>query len=211
MEKNRFYVYGHYTLDTNELFYIGEGTKKRINDKCNRNRHWNFKVKKHGFRSEIFFYDLSKTEAQKLEKELIEKYKNELVNICPGAIFESHWILHVKKEEHPMFGRKSPKTSERMKKWNKEHSGEKSPVFGLKRPDLAERNKKIKRCRPVICIQTNQIFNSLKEAVNFYHLSGANIWKSIKYGHKAAGYNWRYWDGKLPSVTSGAVPFIQVK
>lgn len=29
MKENRFYVYEHYTLDTNELFYIGEGIKKR--------------------------------------------------------------------------------------------------------------------------------------------------------------------------------------
>lgn len=211
MIENRFCVYGHFTLDTNELFYVGEGTKRRVNDKSNRNRWWNLKVKKHGFRSEIFFNELSKLEAQKKEKELIEKFRANLVNICPGSIFESHWILHIKKEDHPMFGKKLPKVSERIKKWNSEHSGDKSPTWKLKRPDLVLRNKMIqskKNQRSVICLNNGKIFNSIKEAVKFYNLSGANIWKAINYGHKAAGFNWAYYD---PTMTNGVTPFIQVK
>ena len=211
MKENRFYVYGHYTLDTNELFYIGEGIKKRINDRCNRNRHWNFKVNKHGFKSEIFYSDLTKEKAQEFEKELIEKLRDKLVNIGPGSIFESHWVLHIPKEMHPMFGKKSPNASKRMKIWNSEHTGENSPTWGKKRPDLSERNRTFKKSRSVRCIETGKIFSSLKEAISFHNLSGANIWKAIKKGHKAGGYHWEYADGKLPTVTSGATPFIQLK
>lgn len=69
MKDNRFFVYGHYTLDTDKLFYIGEGTKRRINDRSNRNRYWNFKVKKHGFTSKVFHSNLTKEDAQKIEME----------------------------------------------------------------------------------------------------------------------------------------------
>lgn len=51
----------------------------------------------------------------------------------------------------------------------------------------------------------------LKEAREFVGLSNASIWKAIKYERKSGGYHWAYWDGKMPQVTSGATPFIQVK
>lgn len=196
MNENRFFVYGHYTKDTNELFYIGEGTKKRVNDPFNRNKWWEHKVDKHGgFRSEIFYENLTKENAQKIEEHLIYELRDSLVNICPGAIFKSHWILHVPKENHPMFGRKSPNASIRITAWNKEHSGEKSPTWGKKRPDLILRNRnvqKFKNSRSVRCVETGEIFSSLKAAVQHYKLAGANIWKAINYGHKAAGYHWEY-------------------
>lgn len=214
MKENRFFVYAHYTLDTNDMFYIGEGTKKRVSDKSNRNQWWNRKVAKHGFVSRILHSNLSKKDAQEMEKILIEQHRESLVNICPGPIFESHWILHVSKEQHPMFGRKSPNASKRMKEWNSIHCGENSPTWGKKRPDLAIRNKEelcIQNMRSVVCIETGKVFSSLKEAREFVGLSNASIWKAIKYERKSGGYHWSYWDGKLPTVTSGATPFIQVK
>tara|TARA_R110002126_G_scaffold172712_1_gene321496 strand:- start:1155 stop:1646 length:492 start_codon:yes stop_codon:yes gene_type:complete len=43
-----YYVYGHYTKDSGELFYIGVGTGHRLNHK-GRNRYWKNIVAKHGY------------------------------------------------------------------------------------------------------------------------------------------------------------------
>lgn len=50
--RNR-YVYGHYTLDTNELFYIGVGVGYRAWSLFGRNDLWKNIEKKHGRRVEI--------------------------------------------------------------------------------------------------------------------------------------------------------------
>ena len=47
-----WYIYGHFTEDTNELFYIGVGTGRRAWSK-NRNQYWNRIVEKHGYSIEI--------------------------------------------------------------------------------------------------------------------------------------------------------------
>lgn len=171
-----FVVYAHYTLDTNELFYIGEGSLKRSNSTSHRNRWWNFKVKKHGFRVRILYSNLTKIQAENIETRLIRNLKkrnSKIVNICVGPMFKNHWILNVPKEQHPMFGKKSPNASKRMSEWNKTHLGINSPVYGLKRPDLIERNKAgefHRHTKKIMCIETQQIFNSIKEANDFLSL-----------------------------------------
>lgn len=46
------YVYAHYTSDTNELFYIGKGSKNRAWS-TKRNKYWKRIVKKHGLNVQI--------------------------------------------------------------------------------------------------------------------------------------------------------------
>lgn len=174
--KTNFVVYAHYTLDTNELFYIGEGTLKRSKSTSSRNRWWNFKVKKHGFKVKILYSNLTKNQAENIETRLIRNLKkrgSKIVNICVGPMYKNHWILNIPKELHPMYGKKSPNASKRMTEWNKNHSGINSPVYGLKRPDLSERNKNGSFKRHTVkikCVETQQIFSSIKEANSFYNL-----------------------------------------
>lgn len=80
------YVYGHYTLDTNQLFYVGIGTRRDANSDSNiyqrayvcaksmRNKYWLGKFKKHGRRVEILFDNLTEKEAKEKEIELIAQY-----------------------------------------------------------------------------------------------------------------------------------------
>lgn len=68
---NIYYVYGHYRKDTNTLFYVGKGSKKRINSHQNRNQHWKNIVNKAGFYTFIFCQDISEDEAYILEKCII--------------------------------------------------------------------------------------------------------------------------------------------
>lgn len=203
MIKNNFVVYAHYTPDTNELFYIGEGRPTRAKQKSSRNRYWNFKVQKHGsFVVRILKSNLSKSEAQSFEKHLIHFFSKvndvNLVNFCIGPMFDSHWLLSADKTNHPMYGKKRPDVSIRISEWNRNHSGKDSPTYGLKRPDLIERNKKsiFKRfTKKVVCIETGVVYNSLKE-VNELFLAKSNSTTLVKHlkGHrkKAFGHTWKY-------------------
>lgn len=207
---NNFVVYKHYTIDTNELFYIGEGRPKRPFDRSNRNRYWNYKILKHGndFKVVIVKDNLTKVEAEELETKLIIKHKangDNIVNFCVGPMFKSHWILNAPKECRPMFGKKNPKASARIKKWNSLHSGALSPVYGMKRPDLSIRNKypmlHRKNTVEILCVELNRLFNSITDAKKFIHsttqLKNININRALETGSVAGGYHWKRTGRKL--------------
>ena len=83
-----YYLYYHYTLDTNELFYIGKGTGNRAWSCRRRNKWWNNKVTKHGFRVEIVQDHISEQEAIMLEIDMIalnRKIGKNLVNLTNGG------------------------------------------------------------------------------------------------------------------------------
>jgi len=180
-----FVVYIHYTLDTNEPFYVGEGKLRRSSTNSGRNVFWQRVFKKHGKRVEIYKTGLTKKEAQILESQMVEKLLGEgarLTNIidCSCSVLPEN--------------RKNPRLSQ----WNKEHNGELSPVWGLRRPDLSERNKNGEFNRfkkKVQCIETGQIFESIREASIFFGRkpSNSNIIQQIKGDRKTAlGYTWKY-------------------
>lgn len=79
-----YYVYIHYRNDTNNPFYIGKGCGDRAYVKRRRNKYWNNIVNKHGYTIKIYKNNLTEKEAFKLEKELIEKYKD-LCNMTDGG------------------------------------------------------------------------------------------------------------------------------
>lgn len=180
-----FVVYIHYTLDTNEPFYIGEGKLRRSTTNCGRNIFWQRVFKKHGKRVEIYREGLTKKDAQILESKLIREFLDKgyrLTNLveCSFSVLPEN--------------RKNPKLSE----WNKIHRGELSPTYGLKRPDLSERNKNgdFKRFKKQIqCIETGQIFESIRDALIFHNKDpkSSHITQQIKGDRKTAlGYTWRY-------------------
>jgi len=88
------YVYQHIRLDTNEVFYIGISSDlnyRRSISKRNRNILWERIVKKHGFKAEILFDNISWEDACKKEIELIKFYgrkdikEGSLVNLTNGG------------------------------------------------------------------------------------------------------------------------------
>lgn len=201
IDKN-FVVYEHYTPDTNELFYVGEGRPTRPYSTRNRNRYWKFKIQKHnGFVVKIVKNNITKQEAEELEKKLILEYKNnniKLTNLCDGTMFGSHWLSGKPKEMHPMFGKKNP--NPKLSDWNKIHKGPLSPTYGLKRPDLSERNKSglFKRfTKKIICIETNIVYNSIRDANISLNkpLKSTEISKHLNGDRKHAfGFQWKYFD-----------------
>lgn len=84
------YVYCHYRLDTNTVFYIGKGQNRRAYSKQKRNVYWSNIVKKAGgFRVEILADKLLNIDALKYERVLItalkKKYPELLCNLTDGG------------------------------------------------------------------------------------------------------------------------------
>ena len=188
-----FVVYFHFVDGESEPFYIGEGRIKRAYSKAHRNRHWHFKVNKHnGYTVKIAHTGLTKVEAEQLEKKLIAEYRAKgvtLTNICSGTMFDTHWLIGAPKEMHPMYGKtfSAPWISES----NRRRTGTKMKP----RPDLALRNKtqEFKRyTRPVRCVETGEIFPSLKAAADAVGSDTSKISRSISQGGRARGYHWEH-------------------
>ena len=86
------YVYTHTRLDSNEIFYVGIGSrKKRAYDKADRNRYWYHIVNKHGYKVTVTHEDVCWEEACAIEKYLISFYgradlkAGTLVNMTDGG------------------------------------------------------------------------------------------------------------------------------
>lgn len=70
-------------------------------------------------------------------------------------------------------------------------------LSGDKHPNFNKTGENSPNGRKVICIETNQTFNTLKEAALFAGLKTPNnIRTAIKTNTKAGGYHWRYLDSK---------------
>ncbi|MBT8514387.1 hypothetical protein G6727_02805 [Polynucleobacter paneuropaeus] len=84
---NNFYIYQHLKADTNEIFYVGKGNKKRAYSH-NRGEYWKRVVAKHGLIVQIIHQDLDEDTAFKLEIETIQIYRSQgikLVNMTDGG------------------------------------------------------------------------------------------------------------------------------
>lgn len=49
-------------------------------------------------------------------------------------------------------------------------------------------------CLKVICVETGDIFDSIRDAAIQYNVHHANITRSIKVGYRCGGYHWEYYD-----------------
>jgi hypothetical protein len=97
MEEKKSYVYRHIRLDTNEVFYIGKGTKKkqktfrkkstefeRAYKKEGRSIYWENVTKNTTYSTEILADGLSNEDALELEVFLISIYKRK--DCCGGSL-----------------------------------------------------------------------------------------------------------------------------
>jgi hypothetical protein len=79
---NNYYIYQHRKADTNEIFYVGKGSKNRLNNTICRSNFWKNIVKKHGFTAEILFDNLTEELAYLAEQEVIDRYKWLGIRLC---------------------------------------------------------------------------------------------------------------------------------
>ena len=177
-----FYTYMHTRNDTQEVFYIGKGTKKRPRDKSNRNKHWHSIVQKHGYTVTVLAAWKTNEDALEHEKVLIAVFKDmgkKLANYVDGGkgttgmkhTDETKQAMSVARKGNQyalgfvhgeetrnnmrlaQLGRKhSEKTK---KKMSLRHSGENNAMWG--KPNLSKR-------KAVICLTTGISYPSLTQA-----------------------------------------------
>ena len=171
-------VYKHTT--PSEKVYIGitsKEPKRRWNSghgyrQCKG--FWNA-IQKYGWnniRHEILYTDLTKEEAERLEKESIEKYNS----------------------TNPKYGYNILSGGDATKgipAWNKGLSKEFQPQYGKTKP-IPVREKIAKTLsKPVKCIELDTIFESTQEASKTLNIQFTNISRCL-HGrcHTAGGYHW---------------------
>jgi hypothetical protein len=77
------YVYCHIRPDTEQIFYIGKGTSRRINSAVGRSSYWqNIVNKAKGFKSVVLAKCNEEKIALNYEKTLIKKLREEGVKLC---------------------------------------------------------------------------------------------------------------------------------
>lgn len=78
-----YLVYTHTRPDTNEIFYVGKGTGKRMKCRTNRNIHWKRIVDKaNGFKYDVLAKNLTEQEALNFEILMIKKMKEAGFSLC---------------------------------------------------------------------------------------------------------------------------------
>ncbi len=177
-----FYTYMHTRNDTNEVFYIGKGSKRRPRDKSNRNRHWHYIVNKHGYTVTVLAAWDKEQDALDHEKFLITVFKDigkDLANYVDGGLGCSgmrhteeakkkmsisrkgnqHALGYKHNEEarnnmaQAQLGRKH--SEETKSKMSLRQTGENNAMWG--KPNISKR-------KAVICLTTGVEYASLTEA-----------------------------------------------
>ena len=139
-------VYEHLRNDTNEVFYVGKGEKKkRAFDKSNRNPHWHNIVNKVGYTVNIVHKGVEQEEAKRIEILLIEKYGRQdlgtgiLVNMTDGGEGSLGLICSEKTRQKISEAGKGntnslgkSRSEEARQKMSEARKGEKHHMFGKK-------------------------------------------------------------------------------
>lgn len=186
---NIYYLYKHISLDSNEIFYIGVGVKRKFYSNtfeskyerahnCNgRSSFWKNYVNKHGRKVEIIFEIDDRDLILNKEKEFIKLYGRRdlclgrLVNLTDGG-------------ELPIFLNKNSE----LKRRNKISEALKKRVRKLE-TFIKISQSKYKR----IIRSDNKEFISLTEAAKEMNISIAAISKSLKNDkYTTKGYRWKY-------------------
>jgi hypothetical protein len=171
-------VYLHKRLDNNIIFYVGMGTLKRPYKTTGRNIYWKRIVSKVGYYIEIIKENLSWSEACKLECDLINKYRSDnLCNMTDGG--DGSKGTSPSKETRlkiSEFHKNKSKSNEAKLKMSKAKKG----LY------LLENNPNSKK---VININTNIIFNTLKEASIYENMNYGTFKWAIK---NKINFNYKY-------------------
>ena len=212
--KNNWYVYRHRRLDTFKIFYVGIGSSDnnfRAHTTHSRNNFWRNITSKSNYLVEILVESLSREEACELEVFLIAEYGRRdlgnggLVNLTDGGegtvgyIKDKEWCdkhseyLKVKYlgEGNPFFGKTHSNEIKNyigdiQKKYYCYNIGSLENITKKKYNDSTSN----KKSRKVLNITNGLIFNSLREASEYYSVKYTTL-KGRMLGDKM--YNGNLW------------------
>jgi hypothetical protein len=137
--KNVYYVYEHYTADTNEIFYVGYGKNGRAYDCVRRNRYWKSVYQSHGVDVHIKQSELTLEEAIEMERSLIKKYgrrdlkTGNLVNLTDGGEGLKNASVETRQKLSYIATNISEETREKMR------------ISAKNRPPMSEKTKELLR------------------------------------------------------------------
>jgi hypothetical protein len=167
------YVYAHIRLDTNSVFYIGIGTKKRLHSKKSRNNFWWNIVKKSNYKAEIIENNLSWEEACEREKFWINFYGKKinglgkLVNMTDGGEGSLGRILSEETKKKISESNKGKKLNEETKKKisesNKGKAKNKPDGFGKKMSEIVKGTKRSEASKMKQSISTKLKLSKIKD------------------------------------------------
>lgn len=198
---NKYYVYGHYRLDTNTLFYVGKGTGNRINSKKSRNKHWKRITEKHGYFTFYFCNEMTEQEAWDLEKAIILDLKPETNYAVGGSGGNTFLKLTKEQIKEIMTKRMYVKSTASYGFKNKKHSEETKLKIKEKRALQVISKKTTEqrlsmslnsvRNKKVIDTETLKIFENISTAADFYKIK-KNTLKNYLNGNRKNTTNLRY-------------------
>lgn len=201
MEKKEFYVYEWYNTVTNEVFYVGKGTKNRYKNITKRNKYFLDYIKENSVDVRKVYEDLTEEEAFQLEFELTSKYKN--IGQCKCCLAKggtggksSVWTDDFKEywsKNNPM---KEEKQRQRMR--------ENNPMYNA---DVVLKNAK-KHKRPVVI--NGKYYEGVIDAAIANNVRDVTISNWCKRGYDTNGNPCHYADEEqkeyiLPSNCKGVI------
>ena len=203
-ESKKFCVYEHIRPDKNAVFYVGKGTIARSRKKTGRNKYWNNIVSKNnGFIVRFVIQNIDEELAFLVESEYIDVLRRRGISLanltnggegCSGRkisdesrkkISASHKGKKRSREvverlRLSMIGRRhSDETKRKMSEFNK---GKTIPIETKQKMSEAAKNKK-----PVICLDTGVVYESIRHAARDLGLYPQHIHKICNGVNKRTG------------------------
>ena len=198
--------------DPQRRWQNGNGYKGQVVYKAIQKYKW------HNIEHKILYYNLSKDAAEKYEKELIKEWKTNNrkygYNIENGGnankeiSAETRQKLSIANKGHiPWIKGKHQSEESKLKNRNK-HLGRQAWNKGIKFSEESKNKMSVSKkelykngwlpsnTKKVICIQTNQVFDSSYEAARILGLNRSHITSCCTGKRKSTGgYSFRYWKG----------------
>lgn len=173
----QFYTYIHTRSDTNTIFYVGKGKGRRAWLKSDRNNHWHNVVNKAGYSVAVCSYWETEQEALEHEKFLIGCFKEMsyiLTNKTDGGEGTSGY-RHTEETKAKMVGRKhTERTKQAIASYQRGRTPQKlteetkakirEAKLGKKHTEEAKARMGASHFKAVLCIDTGEVFTSIKEA-----------------------------------------------
>lgn len=154
-KQNKYYVYIHLKKGTDEVFYVGKGTRSRCSTHDGRNPFWHNVVNKYGFDYQKIEENLYEEQAFELEKFWIAQFKAwnfKLTNLTEGG------------EGNGNPGNKSQsgikQSAETIAKRSAKLRGQKKKTLGIKQQGANNNNAK-----KIYNVETGRVYNCIKDAV----------------------------------------------
>ena len=186
-----YYVYEHLKPNSLIPFYVGKGKKNRAYSKDGRNIFWKRVVEKYkGFEVKLLVENVDEELAFLVEQERIDQLKRLNIRLCnltnggegpSGQKFSQETLNKLSAFQK---GRK------KSKEWK-----DKISLSNKGKVRTLEMNKKMSslKKKPVICIDTQQIFSSALEAGKFFNIHPSCITRVCRKERKTTkNLRWAY-------------------